>query len=182
MIWKEPLAVLADPRNLDKSVHEVFETMLGVSCRNEAEPESFRSWEGESITAVVGFGGFLSGACVFRCDAGGARQLGVRMTGTDAPRQEMVMDAIGEICNMLAGTWKSKVPLLVRNGGLSLPAVIAGSNYNLHLSAPEFRLRRSYAANNLRFELIIVCARLRQRGSKVVPRSYTGNSPVIKVL
>ena len=48
---------------------------------------------------------------------------------------------IGEICNMLAGTWKGKVPELAANCGLSVPAVITGRDYNLHVQAPEFQLQ-----------------------------------------
>jgi chemotaxis protein CheX len=49
---------------------------------------------------------------------------------------DVVKDAMGEICNMLAGTWKSKVPDLSANCGLSVPAVITGSDYNLHVQSP----------------------------------------------
>jgi chemotaxis protein CheX len=64
---------------------------------------------------------------------------------------------MGEICNMLAGTWKSKVPDLASNCGLSVPAVITGSDYNLHVQSPEFRISKTYAFNETRFEMIIVC-------------------------
>ena len=45
---------------------------------------------------------------------------------------------------MLAGAWKGKVPDLAANCGLSVPAVITGRDYNLHVQAPEFQLDHAY--------------------------------------
>jgi hypothetical protein len=56
---------------------------------------------------------------------------------------DTVKDGIGEICNMLAGAWKGKVPDLAANCGLSVPAVITGRDYNLHVQAPEFKLHHT---------------------------------------
>ncbi|HEY2466644.1 MAG TPA: chemotaxis protein CheX [Terracidiphilus sp.] len=155
---RDSLDLIADPRNLDESVYEVFQTMLDISCRNELEGESGCKGDAESVTAVVGFGGILSGACVFRCDSNGARKFAGLMTGMDFPAlDDVVKDGIGEICNMLAGTWKSKVPNLAANCGLSVPAVITGSDYKLYVQAPEFRVHRRYVSEEVRFELIIVC-------------------------
>jgi chemotaxis protein CheX len=156
---RDSLHLVTDPRNLDSSVHEVFEMMLGTPCRNEgALCEGDCKGGEESVTAVVGFGGILSGACVFRSSALAAKQIAQQMTGMPfAEVDEVVKDAIGEICNMLAGTWKGKVPELAANCGLSVPAVITGSDYKLHLQAPEFRVDRVYALHDTYFEMTIVC-------------------------
>ena len=61
---RESVERVSDPRNLDASVEEVFRLMLGIECRREA---GLVVADQESVTAVVGFGGLLSGACVFRC-------------------------------------------------------------------------------------------------------------------
>lgn len=152
------LHLVTNARNVDESVCEVFGTMLGVSARNEAEGGSGGVEGTESVTAVVGFGGILTGACVFRCDAAGAQQIAARMTGMEfAAVDEIVEDGIGEICNMLAGTWKGKVPDLAANCSLSVPAVITGSDYKLHVQSPQFRISRSYRFEDVRFEMTIVC-------------------------
>ncbi len=65
---RESVERVSDPRNLDASVEEVFRLMLGIACKREAGP-AFS--ERETVTAVVGFGGILSGACVFRSGARG---------------------------------------------------------------------------------------------------------------
>jgi chemotaxis protein CheX len=156
---RDSMHLVSDPGHLDESVREVFETMLGVQCRAGANVDPIGTHEPEvSVTAVVGFGGILSGACVFRCDALAARQIAARMAGMEFDTvDDMVKDAIGEICNMLAGTWKSKVPDLAANCGLSVPAVITGSDYDLHVQAPEFKIREAFQFENTRFEMTIVC-------------------------
>ena len=152
---RQSLCEIADPRHLDGSVEEVFELMLGTACRRE--PEAVAGSE-EQVTAVVGFGGLLSGACVFRSGGRAACELAGRMTGMEfAAVDDTVKDAIGEICNMLAGSWKGKVPELASQCGLSVPAVITGHDYQLHVQAPEFRLEHLFSFDGMRFEVMIIC-------------------------
>jgi chemotaxis protein CheX len=160
---RQSLNVIADSANLDQSVDEVFRLMLGVQCDRiddsavlEVDPSQ------ETVTAVVGFGGALSGACVFRCDTVCAVRLAAKMTGVDFDEIDgTVKDGIGEICNMLAGTWKGRVPELAANCGLSVPAVITGSDYRLHVQAPEFQLKQRYRFEGGDFSVAIICDRLK---------------------
>jgi chemotaxis protein CheX len=152
---RESVHLVSDPRNLDASVEEVFQMMLGVSCERDPKPVA---QEAESVTAVVGFGGVLSGACVFRTGGSASLKIAARMTGMEFDEiDDTVKDAIGEICNMLAGGWKSKVPELAANCGLSVPAVITGRNYKLHVQAPEFRLFHAYLFEDAGFDVTIIC-------------------------
>ena len=152
---RESVHLVSDPKNLDASVEEVFQLMLGVECRRDPTPFTV---EPESVTAVVGFGGLLSGACVFRTGGAAALKMAARMTGMDFSEiDDIVKDGIGEICNMLAGAWKGKVPDLAANCGLSVPAVITGSNYTLHVQAPEFQLVHNYRFEDAGFAVTIVC-------------------------
>lgn len=156
---RQSMATVTDPQHLDASVREVFQLMLGVSCRRADQPARIGV---ESVTAVVGLGGVLSGACVFRAGLPDAMQMAARMTGMEfAEVDDTVEDAVGEICNMLAGAWKGKVPHLAANCGLSMPAVITGRDYRLHVQAPEFRLCHAYAFEEAGFEVTIVCDGLR---------------------
>jgi chemotaxis protein CheX len=149
--------LVSDPHNLDASVEEVFRLMLGVHCERAATTAE-NDGEPESVTAVVGFGGLLSGACVFRCGARAARKVAAQMTGMHFDEvDDTVKDGIGEICNMLAGAWKGKVPDLAANCGLSVPAVITGRDYKLHVQAPEFQLHHVYRFEDACFAVTIVC-------------------------
>ncbi len=152
---RESVQRVSDPRNLDASVEEVFRLMLGIECQLQAGASAVGK---ESVTAVVGFGGLLSGACVFRSTAGTAMKIAAQMTGMEFVEvDDTVKDGIGEICNMLAGSWKGKVPELAANCGLSIPAVITGRDYNLHVQAPEFQIHHIYGFDEDVFEVTIVC-------------------------
>jgi chemotaxis protein CheX len=152
---RESVQLVSDPRNLDSSVEEVFRLMLGIECRRDAGPAVVES---VSVTAVVGFGGLLSGACVFCSGARAALKIAAKMTGAEFTAiDDTVKDGIGEICNMLAGSWKAKVPELAANCGLSIPAVISGRDYNLHVQAPEFQLHHAYRFGDDVFGVSIVC-------------------------
>jgi chemotaxis protein CheX len=139
---RESLQLVSDPKNLDATVEEVFKMMLGSTA--SAIRRTSRH-----------------GARVGDCRGGLWRPLERRllvqerqldghqdrraMTGMEfAEVDDTVKDGIGEIGNMLAGAWKGKVPDLAANCGLSIPAVITGRDYNLHVQAPEFKLVHFY--------------------------------------
>jgi chemotaxis protein CheX len=133
---------VSDPKNLDASVEEVFQLMLGVNCQRE---EVARTVEPQSVTSVVGFGGLLSGACVFRTGGVAALKIAARMTGMEFEEiDDTVKDGIG-------------VPDLSANCGLSVPAVITGRDYEIHVQAPEFQIKHIYAFEDWDFEVMIVC-------------------------
>jgi chemotaxis protein CheX len=153
---RDSIERVSDPVNLDASVEEVFATMLAVAVTRR-EKMTERPETG-SVTGVVGFGGVLSGACILSTTGRGARILAERMTGMQFEEVDAtVQDAIGELSNMLAGSWKSKVPELAAHCGLSVPAVISGSDYNLHVQEPAFELRHVYGFDGVCFEVTIVC-------------------------
>ena len=156
---RDSMHLVSNPENLDESVQEVFKLMLGVDCRREVDEGAILADpELESVTSVVGFGGLLSGACVVRCGASAAMKLAKHMTEVDFEVvDDTVKDGIGEICNMLAGAWKGKVPELAADCGLSIPAVITGRHYNLHVQAPEFQLHHSYCFDDSHFQVTIIC-------------------------
>lgn len=147
--------LIANPRNLDASVDEVFRLMVGGACRRCWD---FAAPEIETVTAVVGFGGILTGACVLRCGARAACAIAGGMTGGHFDVvDDIVKDAVGEISNMVAGTWKGRVPELAAHCDLSVPAVITGRDYRLRVQAPEFALHHIYAFREVRFEVSILC-------------------------
>jgi chemotaxis protein CheX len=153
---RDSMHLVSEPKNLDASVEEVFRLMLGVDCQRYMGPAEIG--EPESVTAVVGFGGLLSGACVFRSGASTAMRIAAHMTGMEFKEiDDTVMDGIGEVCNMLAGAWRGKVPDLAANCGLSIPAVITGQDYKIHVQAPEFKLHHTFKFDDSSFEVTIIC-------------------------
>src|ERR1035438_5539986 len=94
---RKSVETVSDPRNLDASVEEVFHMMLGVECHRDELPVAA---EPESVTAVVGFGGLLSGACVFHSGAGAAmkiaREIG-KSQGRRLGEEEITTASLGSL-------------------------------------------------------------------------------------
>jgi CheY-like chemotaxis protein len=155
---------ICDPKNLDAAVEDVFSMMLGVDCKRMADVSDAESEaEQGTVTAVIGLGGVLSGACIFRCSAPAAIKLVGCMTGMNFSQVDRIVeDGIGEICNMVAGAWRNRMPELAAQCGLSVPAVVSGCGYNLHLQAFEFQLQSAYGFEEVRFSVTIACGGLQQ--------------------
>jgi len=131
-------------QTLDRAVEEVFSTMMGVSC-TPAEGSARSGSEHGTISAVVGLAGAISGSLVLHSDGDAAMRIAERMMGV-APEgvDAMVRDAMGEVCNMVAGAWKGADPELTSACLLSTPTVVAGSSYELFSQRAPIRIERSY--------------------------------------
>jgi chemotaxis protein CheX len=114
---------------LELAVREVFELMLACPLEVPTEPPSV---EGLDITSMVGLAGELCGVMTLRCRAKSASRMAARMLGIDAEAGPQMWDAVGEICNMVAGNFKNKISGLGDGCQLSVPTVVAGGNYRLH--------------------------------------------------
>lgn len=141
--------------NMDEAVDEIFRLMMGMAC----VPVENRVPVGtETITAVIGLAGAMSGACMMLCDQQTALRMAECMVGVRPEEMDAtVKDAIGEVCNMVAGAWKGKHPVLASGCMLSTPAVVTGTNYELHMQRPEFRLDRNYRFEEFVFSVTIIC-------------------------
>lgn len=137
-------AMVADAAYLDRAVEEVFGLMLGATVAGVdggvcMDPAS------ETLTAVIGLAGALSGTCTVQAKAKTAMHMTARMVGTEVSTvDDAVLDGLGEISNMLAGAWKSKIPSLSAECLLSVPTVVAGTQYTVHRQAPNFYVERNY--------------------------------------
>lgn len=138
---------------LDRAADDVFSTMMGVSC-TPAEKRAVE--ERETISAVIGLAGAMSGSLVLHSGKASALRMAELLAGF-APEgvDAMVRDAIGEICNMLAGAWKGFDPVLSSGCLLSTPTVVAGSSYELFSERAPFRLERSYRFEEMTFTLTV---------------------------
>jgi chemotaxis protein CheX len=90
---------------------------------------------------MVGLAGKICGILTFSCGARSATLMASKMLGLQATEgSREVLDAIGEICNMVAGNFKNKVAGLGEGCMLSVPTVITGKNYSLHSLADSAAL------------------------------------------
>jgi len=130
---------------LELAAREVFEIMLGCELEMADEPTDAAP---SGFTGMVGLAGQLCGVLTMRCTAQSAALMTSRMLGID-PKQtdEHVWDAIGEVCNMIAGNFKNKLSGMGSGCMLSVPTVITGGDYTFHSLADEGSLEVS-----MRFE------------------------------
>jgi chemotaxis protein CheX len=114
---------------LEMATREVFELMLGCQLTvpaTAAEPI-------EQVTAMVGLAGALCGVLSVRCDDKAAALMTSKMLGVPLDKVgPEVSDALGEVCNMVAGNFKNKIAGLAEGCLLSPPTVVTGSDYSLH--------------------------------------------------
>jgi chemotaxis protein CheX len=114
---------------LEMATREVFELMLGcqLTVNSTAEQPT------PEVTAMVGLAGMLCGVLSVRCGGKAAALMTSKMLGVDLDKVGAeVSDALGEVCNMVAGNFKNKIAGLAEGCMLSPPTVVTGSNYSLH--------------------------------------------------
>jgi chemotaxis protein CheX len=129
----------------DEAVGEVFSMMLGFEAKAVETAPAVVMGEVFGRTAIVGFSGAMRGSCEIRMDSLAAHAVCSAMIGdVSVEEDESIDDAVGELCNMLAGGWKNRVPTLSSSCALSPPTVISGRAYKVHMSSPSTKFSRSY--------------------------------------
>jgi chemotaxis protein CheX len=144
---------------IDETVAEVFAMMLGFATQAASAPPDAVAPDLQERTAIVGFSGSMRGSCEVRMTLGAAREIASAMLG-GAPigeEDESVSDAVGELCNMIAGGWKNRVPSLSSLCALSPPTVVSGSRYRVHMSKPSAKIERAFHFEAYGFHLTLQC-------------------------
>ncbi|MGB2603486.1 MAG: chemotaxis protein CheX [Candidatus Sulfotelmatobacter sp.] len=125
------------PAILGETAIEVFSTMAGVApVIPEGSDFPFRV----EVTGMVGIAGPLGAVFSLRCSLHCATMIASRMLGVPANEAAaQKCDAVGEICNMVAGYFKAKIGLGDRCV-LSVPTVVAGKNYQIRCRHDDVRM------------------------------------------
>jgi chemotaxis protein CheX len=135
------LTEVTDTRLLDQTVDEVFGLMLGTPV-TVSESAIAPTNVPITLTAVIGLAGALSGGYTVVVNEETAKQIASAMLGIEISELDNdVYDALGEITNILAGAWKSKIAAL---HAACLPTVVTGTHYDIHRKTSTFRMARSY--------------------------------------
>lgn len=119
---------------LESATREVFEVMLGTKL----EPFQDDPMLVTEMIAMVGLSGRVAGVVSFHCTAQGARNMASKMLGGAAnPEEEddTARDAVGEICNMVAGNFKNRLGQVGDECKLSVPTIISGAECTMQTSA-----------------------------------------------
>jgi chemotaxis protein CheX len=139
---------------LEVATREVFELMLGCQLAVSVTPEETTL----DVTGMVGLAGQLSGVLSVRCGGKAAALMTSKMLGVELDKVGSEMsDALGEVCNMVAGNFKNKIAGLAEGCMLSPPTVITGSDYSLHSLAdsPALEIRLMFEGMPIVISLLI---------------------------
>jgi chemotaxis protein CheX len=124
---------------LELASHEVFHIVL----KAELERSDRAPIEGVAFTAMVGLAGGLCGVLSLRCCQQSAEEVAASMLGgadhehASEHASEHAWDALGEMANMIAGSFKNKIDGLSDKCLLSVPTVITGADYTSHSLADK---------------------------------------------
>lgn len=142
---------------LDRAMGEVFGTMMGVSCSPAGDAGPM---EGETVAALIGLAGALTGTVVLQSTRAGAMRMCGCLTGVESTEVDAtVRDALGEVANMVAGAWKGYDPELASKCLLSTPTVVVGERYELFSRRALIRIDRSYRFDDQVCAMTISCQR-----------------------
>ena len=125
----EPFSLKVYRGDLARIVQSVFRTMMDMDVVTLGEP-----WRQppDAITAAVHFTGDWRGTTLVECNEQQARLFAQRFMGIPMPPalDDDVRDVLGELANMVAGNLKSLLP---KGVDLSIPTVVEGRDYSLHV-------------------------------------------------
>jgi chemotaxis protein CheX len=110
---------------------EVFSTMLGIEVETApVHTDQSNPSVNEGVMAFVGIAGPWVGSGVISCTASFACRVCELFLMTEAVAvSEEVLDAVGELANMIIGNFKTAAEAIVGPLGLSVPTVIYGRNF-----------------------------------------------------
>jgi chemotaxis protein CheX len=130
---------------MDDTVDEVFRSMLNQPCTVVGEDPPL----GTDISARISLSGTLEVLCVVEFPAPSAKILTGAFLGSGEENWDdtMIADAVGELCNMIAGGWKKRLGEAAWAASLSTPSICRGCPHSseCNLNDGRMRARRAYA-------------------------------------
>ena len=139
---------------LSAALKDIFHTMF----RKEASmiPHSDISIA-PRVSSVVGFTGRLSGVLCLHFSNIMACNLAAGLLGMPVAKvDETVRDAVGEMSNMLAGGLKKQLSSTDNMFKISIPSVIEGAEYSVHVPADAHQMWLGVSAGDCRFKVQLV--------------------------
>jgi len=141
------------PALLVNAAREVFQMMAGLEAEHSSDPSGRPSG---SVSALIGIAGAMSAVLRVRCSPETAGHVAMKMLGgVDAPPKAAAEDAIGEIANMVAGNFKSKISTLGDGCVLSVPTIVSGEDYEVRQVGKGERIEACLNTDNRAVWLIL---------------------------
>jgi chemotaxis protein CheX len=115
----------------EHALKEIFTTMLNCECQRISYDQIEVVPPG--LSAIVGFGGKISGFIALHLSPNSACTLAEHLLGMNFTEvDEIVADAMGEIVNMLAGGVKKHMSENEDLFKISVPSIVFGNDYATH--------------------------------------------------
>lgn len=114
-----------------RATTEVMSTMLSMEAQpQEVYTENLALGDTEGVVSFIGLTGAFAGTGGLQCTSEAARHLASKFLMTEFKAvNEEVLDAFGELTNMIIGSVKTELESIAGPMGLSIPTVIYGRNF-----------------------------------------------------
>jgi len=114
-----------------RAAAEVLSTMLSIDSQaKDMYTENLALGEAEGVVSFIGLTGKYTGTGGLQCTSDAARHMASKflMNEFEAVNEE-VLDAFGELTNMIIGSFKNDMESVLGPMGMSIPTVIYGRNF-----------------------------------------------------
>lgn len=137
-------------RRLIRDVQEVFSTMVGMEDLLHLPIQvDLQTHFSDCITSMVGFAGTYNGLICIHVPKELAMGFASGMLGMEITEvDDDVHDALGEIANMIAGSFKQHLSKGGSDVHLSTPSVVSGSEYVFSSGSAEGSLTLRFATDD----------------------------------
>lgn len=125
-----PLATTTAVDTLIRVTEEVFATMVFRSLTHKGPIEGDALRPASNVVGTVGFAGSAHGLVAFYCTMTAACEIASAMLGASVDEAAgQVPDAIGEITNMIAGSFRTHMATAGDAWAITVPTVTVGSDF-----------------------------------------------------
>ncbi len=131
---------------------EVFSTMLMVELEEGVPVYENNAVFSSNLTSMIGLGGGIRGMLAVHCPEIVAKNITSGFLGMNVEElDEDVMDAIGEIANMVAGALKTSFHKCEIDIQLAIPTVVIGSSFKTSGFSGAYCISVPFSMNGERF-------------------------------
>jgi chemotaxis protein CheX len=144
---------------LQQATEEVFATMVfrNLTCERPIEGDALRPQS--NVVGTVGFVGSASGLVAFYSTLDGARDIAGSMLGMEPAQVNGEMaDAIGEVTNMIAGSFRTRMAAKGDAWAITVPTVTVGSDFYIkpHVQGKRVLIPFKMDGHEIFVELILM--------------------------
>lgn len=146
--------------NLVSAASEVFEMMIGhtIEPHPESPHEPPANW-GSHVAASVSFAGHRSGLVCIHTSLPAANTIAAAMLGMDTSDVNGEMpDAMGEVANLVAGSFRTKLATHEPASAIAIPTVTVGTDFLTRMPSDAMRVYYPFKMGDepLFFELLLL--------------------------